>query len=63
MDGKHVTTTVEDLETGVIYKIKSYRPITKREAAIAVAMHQAGRKRKPKRGSQVTVITQFGLHD
>lgn len=58
-----VQAKIRDPETNVVYEICAYRAITREEAIRAIAMYNGQRKRKPKRGSVVRIVTILGFND
>ena len=50
-------TFVDDDVLGVRFIILAHRPLTKREAMMHVRLTVAASKRKPKRGTEITIHT------
>lgn len=58
----NVVNELNDPTAGVKYKVMAYRALTKTELLQAAAMYLRQRKgKKPKRGSEVTIITIIGF--
>jgi len=63
LDAPTVKTTIDDTRnTGVIYHVFAYRRLSKAEALQAVRVYLSGRKRAPRRGTQISIVTVIG-HD
>lgn len=63
LDAPAIKTTIDDsLNTGVIYHVFAYRRLSKAEALQAVRVYLSGRKRAPKRGAEISIVTVIG-HD
>lgn len=63
MDAATVRATIVDKEHRVTYHVLAYREITRAEAITAIRLWTASRKRKPKKGSTISIVTILGFND
>mgnify|MGYP000957780634 CR=1 FL=1 len=61
MEMPSVENTIKDAERGVTYVVMAYRTLTRAEVLSAVGSFLGQKKRKPKRGSVVRIITILGF--
>lgn len=55
--------SIRDPSTDVMYRVFAYRPLTRQEALRSIAAYNRAKKRKPKRGSVVDIVTTYGFQD
>jgi len=58
-----IKTSAHDALLDVTYDVMAYRKITKAELMQAIAIYNGQRKRKPKKGSRITIVTIIGFND
>lgn len=59
-----IKSTLDDsANSGVIYHVMAYRSLNKAELVQTVRVFLSGQKKKPKRGSQITIISIIGHDD
>lgn len=58
-----VASTIRDAERNVTYTVMAYRALTRPELVQCVRMHMARQRKKPKKGSRITIITTFGFNE
>jgi hypothetical protein len=58
-----VSHTIRDAERDVTYIVLAYRKLSRAELVQAVRVFSAARKRAPKRGSTIRIVTTFGSED
>lgn len=63
MEMPSVDNFVHDEERNVKFNIKAYRKLTPEEAITAMRFFYSQRKRKPKKNSQVIIMSLIGLRD
>ena len=56
----HVRNTARDEQSDVTYHVMAYRKLSESELVHAVRYYQARNRRKPKRGSAVTIVSLIG---
>ncbi|WP_119157444.1 hypothetical protein [Caldimonas tepidiphila] len=61
MEMPSVRTSLRDPANEVTYHVDAYRQLTRQELLMAVAMYQRQVKKKPKRGTAVTIKSLIGL--
>lgn len=62
MESPNVASRAKDARSGVEYIVMAYRALDAAELMQAIRMYLASTKKKPKRGTQVTIVTIIG-HD
>ncbi|WP_439444483.1 hypothetical protein ABWU93_11565 [Xanthomonas translucens pv. translucens] len=60
MELPNVRHPIRDPETNVTYVVMAYRHLTQSEVVQTVRMHQRQTRKKPKRGSTITILTVLG---
>lgn len=63
VDMPNVPTSIRSADHKVTYTVFAYRPLQRAEVVQAIRIFNARSKKKPKRGSSVTIITTIGLDD
>ena len=63
MELPEVQLRLRDPRTNVVYEICGYRAVTREEGLVAIAMFNGQRKRKPKAGSVIRIVTTLGAQD
>jgi hypothetical protein len=63
MEMPTVQATIKDPTAGVTYRVLAYRRVTRNEVLRAIAAYTAQKKRKPKKGSVVDIVTTYGFND
>lgn len=54
---------IRDPEQDVTYVVMAYRALTRAEVVQMVRVHQSRTRKKPKKGSSITIITSIGADD
>lgn len=62
MESPRIASRAKDSKSGVEYIVLAYRKLAAPELMQAIRMYLASTKKKPKRGTQVTIVTIIG-HD
>ncbi|MBH9502978.1 hypothetical protein I5L48_24525 [Pseudomonas aeruginosa] len=62
MEAPSVRNSIKDSAKDINYHVMAYRALTRPELVQAVGYYNSTTKKKPKRGSSVTVITIIGAH-
>ncbi len=60
MKGPHIKHTLLDDKRGVEYVVMAYRKLNRSEILAAVRLYLSQRKRKPKQGEKVTILSTIG---
>ena len=63
MQQPHVRNTARDETNDVTYHVMAFRKLTESELVNAVRYYRARNRRKPKRGSSVTIISIIGFDE
>lgn len=63
MQSPNVATQARDSTNNITYTVMAYRKLTPAECTTAVRTYLAQAKKKPKRGSAVTIISIIGFDD
>jgi hypothetical protein len=58
-----VKTAIKDAQNDVIYEVLAYRQVTRQELLQAIAAYKGQHKRKPKKGSRITIVTIIGYNE
>lgn len=53
----NVSNPIRDSQRGVVYNVLAYRELSRDERVMAVGYYLSQAKKKPKRGTQVTIIS------
>lgn len=60
MDIPNVSNPIQDSQRDVIYEILAYRTLTRAERVMSVRHYLSQQKKKPKRGTKVTIVSIIG---
>lgn len=60
MDLPNIPHRIRDPERDVVYVVMAYRKLTRGEVVSQVRAHLASTRRRPKKGSTVTIMTVLG---
>lgn len=63
MEAPSVRSSIKDPAKDITYHVMAYRALGRPELVQAVGYYNSNTKKKPKRGSSVTIITSIGAHD
>ena len=64
MQGPNVSNLVRDPKKNVIYDVVAYRTLTRQEMVQQVRLyHMQKKKKKPRPGSKVTIVTIIGHNE
>lgn len=63
MEVPSVRSTIKDPKKDITYYVLAYRPLTRPELVEAVRYFSAHSKKRPKRGSAITIISIIGAND
>lgn len=55
--------TIRDAAQDVTYVVMAYRALNRAEVVQMVRVHQAQARKKPKKGSRITIMTSLGAND
>jgi hypothetical protein len=60
MDMPNVSNPIQDSQRGVIYDILAYRTLTHSERVMSVRHYLSQQRKKPKRGTKMTIVSIIG---
>ena len=60
MDMPNISNPIQDSQGDVVYDILAYRTLTRAERVMSVRHYLSQQKRRPKRGTTVTIISIIG---
>lgn len=63
MEMPNIPHPIRDAERQVVYVVMAYRKLSRAEVVQMVRVHSAQSRRKPKKGSKVTIITSIGANE
>jgi hypothetical protein len=63
MNMPNVSNPIRDSQRGVVYDILAYRTLSRAERVTAVHYHLSQTKKKPKRGTNVTIVSIIGYNE
>jgi len=63
VEAPSVCTSIKDAAAAVTYNVMAYRTLTRPELVKAIRIYLSQAKKKPMRGSSVTIISVIGAND
>jgi hypothetical protein len=60
MEMPNIRNTIKDERSRITYVVLAYRQLTREEVVDAVRYYQSRQKKKPKPGTEITIITTIG---